>query len=86
TSAELLNMPRFWRFIVYVVGVARVHDVFDQQSANFLKSFFASPQRGPEVFCFVTIGGELINALIMSFSPAIVIRIRAKNPCLTSRL
>ena len=43
-------MPRFWGFIVYVVGVASVYDVFDQQFANFFKSFFASPQRGTEVF------------------------------------
>ena len=79
TAAELLRMPRFWGFIVYVVGVASVYDVFDQQFANFFKSFFASPQRGTEVFGFVTTGGELLNALIMFCAPAIVNRIGAKN-------
>ena len=39
TAAELLRMPRFWGFIIYVVGVASVYDVFDQQFANFLKAF-----------------------------------------------
>ncbi len=81
TAAELLRMPRFWGFIVYVVGVASVYDVFDQQFANFFKSFFASPQRGTEVFGFVTTGGELLNALIMFCAPAIVNRIGAKTPC-----
>lgn len=71
-------------FIVYVVGVASVYDVFDQQFANFFKSFFASPQRGTEVFGFVTTGGELLNALIMFCAPAIVNRIGAKNALLTA--
>ncbi|WP_148659985.1 MFS transporter, partial [Klebsiella pneumoniae] len=44
TAAELLRMPRFWGFIIYVVGVASVYDVFDQQFANFFKGFFSSPQ------------------------------------------
>jgi OHS family lactose permease-like MFS transporter len=81
TAAELLRMPRFWGFIIYVVGVASVYDVFDQQFANFFKGFFASPQRGTEVFGFVTTGGELLNALIMFCAPAIVNRIGAKMPC-----
>ncbi|MDU2191822.1 MAG: oligosaccharide MFS transporter, partial [Klebsiella pneumoniae] len=84
TAAELLRMPRFWGFIIYVVGVASVYDVFDQQFANFFKSFFASPQRGTEVFGFVTTGGELLNALIMFCAPAIVNRIGAKNALLTA--
>ena len=82
TAAELLRMPRFWGFIIYVVGVASVYDVFDQQFANFFKGFFSSPQRGTEVFGFVTTGGELLNALIMFCAPAIINRIGAKNALL----
>ncbi|MDP1189028.1 MFS transporter, partial [Klebsiella pneumoniae] len=65
TAAELLRMPRFWGFSVYVVGVASVYDVIDQQFANFFKRYYARPQRGTEVYGFVTTGGELLNALIM---------------------
>ena len=82
TAAELLRMPRFWGFIIYVVGVASVYDVFDQQFANFFKGFFATPQRGTEVFGFVTTGGELLNAMIMFCAPAIINRIGAKNALL----
>ncbi|STT72883.1 putative proton/sugar symporter, LacY [Klebsiella pneumoniae] len=53
-------------------------------SPTFSKSFFASPQRGTEVFGFVTTGGELLNALIMFCAPAIVNRIGAKNALLTA--
>ncbi|MFS2222316.1 oligosaccharide MFS transporter [Pantoea sp. B65] len=83
-ASELLKMPRFWAFLLYVVGVASIYDVFDQQFANFFKSFFSSPQQGTEIFGFVTTGGELLNALIMFFAPAIINRIGAKNALLVA--
>ncbi|EMB4324415.1 MFS transporter [Pluralibacter gergoviae] len=83
-ALELLRMPRFWAFLLYVIGVASIYDVFDQQFANFFKGFFSSPQRGTEVFGFVTTGGELLNALIMFFTPAIINRIGAKNALLVA--
>lgn len=52
TAAELLRMPRFWGFIVYVVGVASVYDVFDQQFANFSKAF--SPVRSAVPKCLAS--------------------------------
>lgn len=83
-ALELLRMPRFWAFLLYVIGVASIYDVFDQQFANFFKGFFSSPQRGTEVFGFVTTGGELLNALIMFLAPAIINRIGAKNALLVA--
>lgn len=32
----LFRLPKLWMFILYVVGVACVYDVFDQQFATFL--------------------------------------------------
>ncbi|MFT4465785.1 MAG: oligosaccharide MFS transporter [Sodalis sp. (in: enterobacteria)] len=83
-ATELLVMPRFWAFIVYVIGVASIYDVFDQQFTNFFKGFFASPQQGTEIFDFVTTGGELLNGLIMFFTPAIINRIGSKNVLLVA--
>lgn len=85
-AARLLVMPRFWAFIVYVIGVASIYDVFDQQFANFFKGYFASPQQGTEIFGFVTTGGELLNGLIMFFTPAIINRIGSKNALLVAGL
>ncbi|VCW78442.1 Lactose permease [Klebsiella pneumoniae] len=53
-------------------------------SSPTFQKLFASPQRGTEVFGFVTTGGELLNALIMFCAPAIVNRIGAKNALLTA--
>ena len=81
---ELLKMPRFWAFLLYVIGVASIYDVFDQQFANFFKGFFSSPQKGTEIFGYVTTGGELLNATIMFFAPVIINRIGAKNALLVA--
>lgn len=82
STITLFKLPKLWMFILYVVGVACVYDVFDQQFANFFKSFFASPQQGTEMFGYVTTAGELANALIMFCSPWIINRIGAKNTLL----
>ena len=54
---------------VYVIGVACVYDVFDQQFATFFKTFFATPQEGTRAFGFATTAGEICNAIIMFCSP-----------------
>ncbi len=75
-----------WLFILYVVGVACVYDVFDQQFATFFKSFFATPQEGTRAFGFATTAGEICNAIIMFCSPWIINRIGAKNTLLIAGL
>lgn len=40
----LFRQRKMWMFILYVVGVACVYDVFDQQFATFFKTF--SPPGG----------------------------------------
>lgn len=63
---------------MYIVGVACIYDVFDQQFANFFTSFFATKQQGTEIFGFVTTGGEILNATVMFFAPVIIARIGSK--------
>ncbi|WP_437891410.1 MFS transporter [Phytobacter sp. V91] len=83
---DLFRMKRMWMFILYVVGVACVYDVFDQQFATFFKSFFATPEAGTKAFGFTTTAGELCNAVIMFCSPWIINRIGAKNTLLIAGL
>lgn len=81
-ALELLRKKELWFFILYIVGVACIYDVFDQQFANFFTSFFATKQQGTEIFGFVTTGGELLNAAVMFFAPVIISRIGSKNALL----
>ena len=83
---DLFRMKKMWMFVLYVVGVACVYDVFDQQFATFFKSFFATPEAGTKAFGFTTTAGELCNAVIMFCSPWIINRIGAKNTLLIAGL
>ena len=78
----LFRMPKMWMFVLYVIGVACIYDVFDQQFATFFKSFFSSPQQGNQVFGYVTTAGEVANAMIMFCAPWVINRIGAKNTLL----
>lgn len=82
TVFTLFRQRRMWMFILYVIGVACVYDVFDQQFATFFKTFFATPQEGTRAFGFATTAGEICNAIIMFCSPWIINRIGAKNTLL----
>lgn len=76
---DLVSDRRFWSLVLYVVGVACLYDVFDQQFANFFRNFFASPQQGTQVFGFVTTLTEGGVALMMFFIPWVLTRIGGKN-------
>ncbi|MEC5344578.1 MFS transporter [Brenneria populi] len=79
---NLFKLRKFWLMVLYVLGVACIYDVFDQQFANFFKSFFATAEQGNRVFGFVTTAGEAANALVMFLTPWIINRIGAKNSLL----
>jgi OHS family lactose permease-like MFS transporter len=83
---NLFQQRKFWLLVLYVIGVACIYDVFDQQFANFFKSFFSTPEEGTRVFGFVTTAGELANACVMFCSPWIINRIGAKNTLLIAGL
>ncbi|MDG2947810.1 MFS transporter [Bisgaard Taxon 10/6] len=78
----IFKRPKFWALLAYVVGVACIYDIFDQQFGNFFNTFFASHAEGIQMFGYVTTAGEMLNALIMFFVPLIINRIGAKNALL----
>ncbi|AOR60139.1 MFS transporter [Pectobacterium parmentieri] len=80
----LLTNRQFWLLVLYVVGVACIYDVYDQQFANFFKSFFSSQEQGNQIFGFVTTAGEAANALVMFCTPWLIGRIGAKNALLVA--
>ena len=82
TAVRMFRQRKMWMFILYVVGVACVYDVFDQQFATFFKSFFTTPVAGNRAYRFATTTGEICNAIIMFCSPWIINRIGAKNTLL----
>ncbi len=78
----IFKRPKFWALLAYVIGVACIYDIFDQQFGNFFNRFFESNAEGIKMFGYVTTAGEMLNALIMFFVPLIINRIGAKNALL----
>ncbi|MGW8097710.1 oligosaccharide MFS transporter [Klebsiella pneumoniae] len=60
TAVRMFRQRKMWMFILYVIGVACVYDVFDQQFATFFKSFFATPEAGTRAFGFATTAAEVV--------------------------
>lgn len=81
-ALRLFSLPRFWALLTYIVGVACIYDIFDQQFGNFFNMFFESKEQGVKFFGYVTTGGELLNAVIMFFVPLLINRIGSKNALL----
>lgn len=82
TVSVLLKRSKTWMLIFYVVGIASVYEVFDQQFANFFTGFFESEKTGRKVFGYITTGGEFLNAFVMFLSPLIISRIGIKKSLL----
>lgn len=81
-AMAIFKRAKFWALLGYVVGVACIYDIFDQQFGNFFNTFFTSHAEGIQMFGYVTTAGEMLNALIMFFVPLIINRIGAKNALL----
>ena len=54
---SLFRMRQMWMFVLYMIGVACVYDVFDQQFATFFRAFLTRRRRG-SAFGFATTAGE----------------------------
>lgn len=80
--ASLLQTRRFWFLVLYMVGVGAVYETYDQQFAVYYSSFFATRERGAEVFGYLYTVQIFLDAITMFFAPAIVNRIGPKNALL----
>lgn len=79
---SLLKTRRFWFLVLYMVGVGAVYETYDQQFAVYYSSFFATRERGAEVFGYLYTVQIFLDALTMFFAPVIVNRIGPKNALL----
>ena len=80
---ELFKLRRFWYFTLYVLGVACIYDVFDQQFINFFTRFFDHQEQAASAFGYITTAGNLGDAAVMFFIPLLIKKyIGSKNALL----
>lgn len=81
TLALFKNRKFLW-FIVYVLGVGCIYDVYDQQFAVYFTHFFATPEQGTQVFGNLVTFQIFLEAIVMILAPVIINKIGPKNALL----
>ncbi|MFB1418025.1 oligosaccharide MFS transporter [Klebsiella michiganensis] len=80
---ELFKIRQFRYFTIYVLGVACIYDVFDQQFINFFTRFFEHQEQAARAFGYITTAGNLGDAAVMFFIPVLINKyIGSKNALL----
>ena len=75
---QLLKMPHFWAFSVYLTGVCGVYMIYEQQFPVYFASFFATPQEGTSAYGYLNSSQVLIEAALLLLAPWLVSRTGAK--------
>jgi MFS transporter, OHS family, lactose permease len=75
----LLGDAKFWRFMVFILGVTNLYLLLDQQFPQYFSSLFPDPATGRAMFGKLNSAQIFIEAGGLFLSPILVKRIGAKN-------
>jgi OHS family lactose permease-like MFS transporter len=78
-ALALLRMPGFWRFMVFILGVTNLYQVFDQQFSRYFASLFPDAKTGVAMFGYLNSVQIFLEAAGLFLAPLLVRRIGAKN-------
>lgn len=81
-SLAVLKMPKFWGYMVLILGVTDLYLVFDQQFPAYYASQFADPAHGRAMFGYLNSAQIFLEAAGMFVSPWIVARLGVKHSLL----
>jgi OHS family lactose permease-like MFS transporter len=77
-AASILRLPKFWGFMVLILGVTNLYLVYDQQFPFYFSSLFPTPARGNEMFGYLSSAQIFLEAGMMFVAPWIVMRTGAR--------
>lgn len=75
----LLRNKTFWTFLLYVLGVACIYSVYDQQFPVYYSSLFPTKALGNQMFGYLNSIQIFVEAGMMFVAPLIVNKIGAKR-------
>jgi OHS family lactose permease-like MFS transporter len=78
-ALAILKMPKFWGFMVLILGVTNLYLVYDQQFPAYYASQFADPKQGAAMFGYLNSAQIFVEAGMLFVAPVIVNRTGAKN-------
>jgi OHS family lactose permease-like MFS transporter len=76
-SAAVLAQPKFWGFMVLILGVTNLYLVYDQQFPFYFSSLFPTPEAGNAMFGYLNSAQIFVEAAGMFAAPWLVRRIGA---------
>jgi OHS family lactose permease-like MFS transporter len=76
-SMALLVQPKFWRFMVLILGVTNLYLVYDLQFPAYFSSLFPTPEAGNAMFGYLNSAQIFVEAAGMFAAPFLVRRIGA---------
>ncbi|MDP1442130.1 MFS transporter [Priestia megaterium] len=76
---NLFSMKDFWCFIIYVLGVACIYTVFDQQFPLYFASLFPAVEQGNQIFSYLNSLQVFLEAGMLFLAPFIVKKIGIKK-------
>jgi len=77
-AASILRLPKFWGFMVLILGVTNLYLVYDQQFPFYFSSLFPTLSRGTEMFGYLSSAQIFLEAGMMFLAPWIVMRTGAR--------
>jgi OHS family lactose permease-like MFS transporter len=77
-ALAILQLPKFWGFMVLILGVTNLYLVYDQQFPFYFASLFATPAQGNEMFGYLSSAQIFLEAGMMFVAPWIVMRTGAR--------
>lgn len=79
STVSLFKNRKFWFFVIYVLGVGCIYDVYDQQFPVYFTHFFSSEGQGTEVFGNLVTLQVFLEAIVMVLAPFIINKFGAKQ-------
>jgi OHS family lactose permease-like MFS transporter len=77
-AASILQLPKFWGFMVLILGVTNLYLVYDQQFPFYYSSLFPTLAEGNEMFGYLSSVQIFLEAGMMFVAPWIVMRTGAR--------
>ena len=78
-TLSLLKNKTFWVFMIYVLGVACIYSVYDQQFPVYYASLFSTREQGNQMFGYLNSIQIFLEAGMMFLAPFIVNKIGPKK-------
>lgn len=76
---SLLKVKEFWTFVMYVLGVACVYGVYDQQFPIYYSSLFSTKELGNQMFGYLNSFQVFVEAGMLFVAPYLVNKIGPKK-------